>query len=340
MNWNEIKDYTQILKYFYKLFDPQIDKINPVIPRIPSIIDPTKSYPSFKIECKESKRIVLLNNQKAGDVCKITLNYNYFTADEIFDIFKIPRINSYNQVGHIIHLNLDKQHQPFKFLIGSIILSKTNAKTVIQKIALNKILRNIECEVLAGDNNLRTWHVENNLRFFIDYGKVYWNSKLANERNSLKLNGTVVDPFCGCGAFVLYALKQNCRVYCNDLNPASLECVEINVKNMGKSFGTEFGETKDCVAKNTDAALFLKSVDLHVDHFIFNLPDYSLDYVKFLKNFSNFTLHCYFFAHDFESALKKCEEKCFMAIEPENIRFIRKVSPSKDMYKLTIKNKS
>ena len=81
--------------------------------------------------------------------------------------------------------------------------------------------------MLAGDENLETCAKESDCSFELDFGKVYWNSRLSTEHErvvaSLPDGAVVYDVFAGVGPFAIPAAKKKrCRVYANDLNPGSL----------------------------------------------------------------------------------------------------------------------
>ncbi|GAY52544.1 hypothetical protein CUMW_142650 [Citrus unshiu] len=84
--------------------------------------------------------------------------------------------SAFETVGHIAHLNLREEHQPFKYLIAKVVLDKNKPKiqTVVNKIdAIHNNYRTMQLELLAGNNSLVTMLVENGLRFNVDLAAVY-----------------------------------------------------------------------------------------------------------------------------------------------------------------------
>ena len=67
---------------------------------------------------------------------------------------------------------------------GEVILDKNPAlRTVVNKVGvLANEFRTFSMEVLAGENSTETAVKENGLKLFLDYSKVYWNSRLSGER--------------------------------------------------------------------------------------------------------------------------------------------------------------
>lgn len=59
-------------------------------------------------------------------------------------------------------------------------------KTIVNKTeAISNEYRTPTLEVIAGTHNLETEQNEGFCRFMLNYEKVYWNSKLNNERSRL-----------------------------------------------------------------------------------------------------------------------------------------------------------
>ncbi|CAM8876288.1 hypothetical protein QQ045_019750 [Rhodiola kirilowii] len=170
--------------------------------------------------------------------CKLTLFYSYWQMDEILEALLpdgmiVP--SAFETVGHIAHLNLRDEHLPYKKLIAKVVLDKHSSKirTVVNKIdAIHNNYRTMQLEVLAGNHSLVATVVENGLRFQVDLATVYWNSRLATERQRLLTcftrDDVVCDVFAGVGPIALAAAQKVKRVYANDLNPQAVEYMERN----------------------------------------------------------------------------------------------------------------
>lgn len=170
--------------------------------------------------------------------CKLTLFYEYWQMNEILEAL-LPKgmiiPSAFEMVGHIAHLNLRDEHLPYKKLIAKVVLDKNRPKikTVVNKIdAIHNDYRTMQLEVLAGNHSLVTTVVENGLRFHVDLATVYWNSRLATERqrllNCFNRTDVVCDVFSGVGPIAISAAKVVKRVYANDLNPYAVEYLERN----------------------------------------------------------------------------------------------------------------
>ena len=84
------------------------------------------------------------------------------------------------QIGHILQINLKKEHSEFKTIIGEVFLEKTpSAKTVVAKndtlnVSVENKFRILPFEIIAGENSLDTTHVEHGNRFHLNLEETYW----------------------------------------------------------------------------------------------------------------------------------------------------------------------
>ncbi|KAK9085039.1 hypothetical protein Sjap_025450 [Stephania japonica] len=218
--------------------------------------------------------------------CKLTLFYNYWQMNEILESLlptdmTVPA--AFETVGHIAHLNLRDEHIQYKKLIAQVVLDKNKPKikTVVNKIdAIQNDYRTMELEVLAGNHSLVTIVVENGLRFHVDLAKVYWNSRLATERQRLVSCFTNTDVLCdvfaGVGPIALAAAKKVKRVYANDLNPTAVEYLERNcvfnkIERKIEVYNMEGRRFIDAVFSNKKAD-FITQV-------VMNLPQDAVEYL-------------------------------------------------------------
>uniref|UniRef100_A0A0G4H8R3 tRNA (guanine(37)-N1)-methyltransferase n=1 Tax=Chromera velia CCMP2878 TaxID=1169474 RepID=A0A0G4H8R3_9ALVE len=206
---------------------------------------------------------------------------------------EIPQ--SFETVGHIAHLNLRKEHLPFKFQIGQVVLDKNaHIRTVVNKRSnLKNEFRTMDLELLAGVADFSAETKENGLTFAIQYDKVYWNSRLQAERSRLSdtiatgflptdssesgesgKSGSetralleaackgkvpvVCDLFAGAGAFAIYLAKRGIEVFANDLNPVGTEGITENaMKNKVSSLVHPLNMDARAAARHFSEALGL-----------------------------------------------------------------------------------
>lgn len=108
-------------------------------------------------------------------------------------------------------------------------------KTVVNKTnTIHDVFRFFKMEVIAGENNFQTSVKQDGCVFEFDFSKVYWNSRLQTEHSRLvelfDSNDVVCDMFAGVGPFAIPAANKGCTVYANDLNPASYQALQKNIK--------------------------------------------------------------------------------------------------------------
>ncbi|KAL5719172.1 tRNA (guanine(37)-N(1))-methyltransferase [Ranunculus cassubicifolius] len=238
-------------------------------------IKPISEDPS----CKKSRYVVLSDKVKNPDLsdipdqtldalkklCKfdvvphsLTLGYSYWDADHVLKGILPPgtALTSFETIGHIAHLNIGEELIPFKNVIAKVIYDKNQPKikTIVNKVGtISNEYRVPTFEVLAGVDDMVTEVKQHGATFKLDYGLVYWNSRLESEHKrlvSLFQEGDVIcDMFAGIGPFAIPAALKRCTVYANDLNPDSVRYLKINA---------EVNKVKDFVKLyNMDARAFM-----------------------------------------------------------------------------------
>jgi len=265
---------------------------------------------------------------------EITLNAKFFSHTELLQklISENFHLSAYEVVGDIIHLNLTEEQEKFKKIIADVLFFKTG-KTVINKIGkIEDTFRFYKNEILAGGHSLVTTHKENGVKFIMDLGEVYWCSRLQSERirilDMVKKGQVVCDPFCGVGPHIIPAVKKGAYGLCNDLNPNAIKWLKKSL---------EINNLTCNVVENMDATAFLEGLKgQKIDHLIFNLPEFSLEYLRYAQNFSGFWLHVFFFCKEEENCSEMIYRKTGFKIDPSWIRECRKVSPSKSVMKLEV----
>lgn len=89
-------------------------------------------------------------------------------------------------------------------------------------------------EILMGEHDMVTEVKQYGATFKLDYGLVYWNSRLEHEHIrlvSLFQPGEIIcDMFAGIGPFAIPAAQKECIVYGNDLNPDSVQYLKVNAE--------------------------------------------------------------------------------------------------------------
>ncbi|XP_010520888.1 PREDICTED: tRNA (guanine(37)-N1)-methyltransferase 2 isoform X2 [Tarenaya hassleriana] len=247
-------------------------------------------------ELPEAIKVLFMESERGGTnsivelvKCKLTLFYDYWPMNQILEAL-LPKgmivPSAFEMVGHIAHLNLRNEHLPYKRVIAKVVLDKNQPKiqTVVNKIdPIHNDYRTMQLEILAGNHSLVTMVVENGLRFHVDLARVYWNSKLATERQRLLLgfnhNDVVCDVFAGVGPIAISASRIVKRVYANDLNP---QAVEYMVQNSVLNKLEKKMEIFNMDGRRFIKAMFSSEKARKITRVVMNLPN---DATEFLDAF-------------------------------------------------------
>jgi tRNA (guanine37-N1)-methyltransferase len=288
----------------------------------------------------------------------IVMRYESYTINGVLkgvlppdEVKDIP--SGFETVGHIAHLNLQDNQQPYKHVIGQVLLDKIpSIKTVVNKTnSIDETYRTFKMELLAGEDNTSVIVKENGCSFQFDFSKVYWNSRLHTEHKRiidvLKSDDVVIDMFAGVGPFAVPACKKKCRVFANDLNPFSYEALLKNaqINNVTLSaYNLDGRHFIDQVKGEILLAIRDKPTDVHI---LMNLPAIAVEFLDcFIGLYNDQTplpplkliVHCYTFSKSADpeaDVLKRVQEKLNMSLEAYSIFVVRDVSPNKLMMRVT-----
>ena len=235
---------------------------------------------------------------------EITLTYDNYSAHSILThVLKETNeanVSSFSIIGHLLHLNLKASLDPFKHLIGQVLLDKNpNIQLVVNKLdKIDSTFRFFEFETLARRDDKVTSVVqvrESGCTFKFDFARVYWNPRLGTEHDRIirmlqSGQDVIYDVFAGVGPFAIpAAVKRRCKVLANDLNPSSFESLKENA-TINKATGLvaynldgrEFIEriVRDDLAsewKRRHAKFELQNVSFHI---LMNLPALAIEFLS------------------------------------------------------------
>ncbi len=196
---------------------------------------------------------------------------------------KVPR--AFNIVGTIAVLEIDEQLAPFKEAIVRALLEIHPHLTSIfsKQSERSGEFRTNSLDLVWGNGNPVTTHVENGCRFLVDVKGAFFDPRLVHEharvidsiRAGCKDSDTcsVLDLFCGVGPFVVPLAKdKGIRAWAVDLNPRAIELLATNIK------ANHIDQTR-VHGHAMDARVFLETTDIDgatcprtFDAIILNLP--------------------------------------------------------------------
>ena len=247
--------------------------------------DPASALPE---EAAQFLRKALDDGEAQPTTHQITLAYDHFTAEEVLRKLlpaSIPTPSAFEHVGHVAHLNLRPEHDPYKTLIGEVLLDKVaNVRTVVNKVGeISTEYRTYELEVLGGDPSTQVELKEQDCVFRFDVRDVYWNSRLQSEHARLSATipreARVADCTCGVGPFSIPLSKRGVACYANDLNPKAVDFLRENAR-LNKCSSLQISEPS-C------ARSFLRQItDWRPTHCIYNLPATGIELLDVFRDFT------------------------------------------------------
>jgi tRNA (guanine37-N1)-methyltransferase len=193
-------------------------------------------------------------------------------------ISKLPR--SFDIIGGIAIIELAPELEPYSLEVGKGILRiNPHTRLVVKRAGdVTGVFRTRELQVIAGTGGMETVHRESGCCFHLDVSSVYFNPRLAYERQRVAQHvaegEVVVDMFAGVGPYsiLIAKLQPNSKVYAVDLNPSAVKYLKENVLA---------NEVADRVTPVQGDARELSRSALHgiADRVIMNLPSEAEHYV-------------------------------------------------------------
>lgn len=247
---------------------------------------------------------------------------------------KLP--TSYDIVGSILLLKLDRELLDYKREIGDALLRKhKNVRTVCLVEPVSGEYRTRNLEIIAGENNTETVHKEYGLNFYLDVKKVYFSPRLANERlriaKLVKDNEVIVDMFTGVAPFPIMIAKNSSPriIYAIDKNKHAIEYARKNLT---------INKVLDKIELINEDSRNIKIIkekynERRIDRIIMNHPTRSFDFFKYaLELVSNTIIHYYEILPDekLEDRIKSLEKLAIergIKLEDVKIKKIKSYSP-------------
>jgi tRNA (guanine37-N1)-methyltransferase len=142
--------------------------------------------------------------------------------------------NHFEVIGDIAILSLRPELNDYQEQIADALLSRRkNICTVLNKVSkIEGDHRTARYEILAGTKTL-TCHHEFGFRYWLDIGKVFFNTRLVYERkrvnDQVHPDELVLVPFCGVGPYVIPAAACHAKVVAIEKNPDACRWLSENV---------------------------------------------------------------------------------------------------------------
>jgi tRNA (guanine37-N1)-methyltransferase len=185
---------------------------------------------------------------------------------------------SYEVVGDIAVLTEAMPAEEEAHVADALMSLHRHIKVVAKRIsAVEGVYRTRRLAVIAGEQRTETMHTENACRFKLDLETVYFNPRLAGERNRVALQTAqsekaeeIIDIFAGVGPFAIQIAKRapQSHVTAIDINPNAkrylTENIALNhVQNVDAVVGdirelhTQFRDTADRIIMNLPKSAYL-----------------------------------------------------------------------------------
>lgn len=264
-------------------------------------------------------------------------DYRAFLPEEIRD--RLP--NSYDNIGDVTVVKIPDDLLPYKNDIGEALMkASSNTRCVLMDNGVKGELRIRDVEIIAGEGPTETLHRESGVVIKTDPAKVYYNQRLATEREriaSLVKDGeTIIDMFAGVAPFPLTICRAaNPKVvYSIDMNRDAVEYAKINA---------ELNRFDNIIPIEGDAREVIKGLP-DADRVIMNLPQSAEDFLPdaLSKTKKNGIVHMHKilgrdeigqFCKDLIGNMSSHGFKC----EIENIKELKTYSPSASVYVIDVK---
>ncbi|MHA2188583.1 MAG: class I SAM-dependent methyltransferase, partial [Candidatus Thorarchaeota archaeon] len=148
---------------------------------------------------------------------------------------KIPR--GFHLVGHVVLLQLDEELMNYAELIGNTTLEyDSRIRSVAVRIGPTyDTVRNPQYQLVAGDSDTVTLHVERGVKFHLDPLRVTFSGGNRTERmrisDAVKPGEVVLDMFACVGQFALHIAKtDNTEIIAIEINPIAYDFLIKNIK--------------------------------------------------------------------------------------------------------------
>ena len=165
----------------------------------------------------------------------------------------------WEKLGDIAIIKLPQQLKRYQQTIGETYASVLHCKTVLNDMgAISGVYRDPKVEILFGQEETETVHLENGVRFKLDPQKIMFSSGNMDERIRMATisnpSETVVDLFAGIGYFTLpiAVFSKPTRVIACEINPFAYEylCQNIVLNHVSGIVHPQLGDNRETAPEN------------------------------------------------------------------------------------------
>lgn len=258
------------------------------------------------------------------------------------DLVKIPKKliqelpTSFDTVGDIILIKINDEIIEYKKEIAEALLKNhKNIKTICLINPVDGELRTRKLEIIGGKKRTVTVHKEFGLKFFIDLDKMYFSSRLANERKRIaglvKKDEIIVDMFTGVAPFSIMIAKyaEPKIIFAFDKNPEAIKYAKENIKK-----NNVLDKVEIIYIDANKSPIILKQQNVRADRIIMNLPFSAFNFFPIaLEIMADMCIIHYFdilSENEFDikiNNLKNIADKFDVVIEKTKVRKIKSYSP-------------
>lgn len=183
------------------------------------------------------------------------MQYQEFLKTKLRDVIpsdvQIPQ--GFHLVGHVVLLQLDENLMDYAELIGNTTLEyDSRIRSVAVRIGPTIArMRNPQYQVVAGDSDTVTLHVERGVKFCLDPLRVTFSGGNRTERmrisDIVRPGEVVLDMFACVGQFTLHIAKMNkTRVIAVEINPVAYDFLikNIELNSLSNNVNTILGDCR------------------------------------------------------------------------------------------------
>jgi tRNA (guanine37-N1)-methyltransferase len=248
---------------------------------------------------------------------------------------------SFDVIGEIAVVKIPDELKGHSAAIGKAILEANKSViTVVSDQGVMGDYRVRSVEVVAGEENTKTYHKEFGMKFAIDLAKAYFSPRLATERQRVTQNVTegelIIDMFCGVGPFSITISKivPGSKIFGIDSNPYAIKNFMENIR---------INKVQNVIPMEGDVRELISSMEPS-DRIIMDLPKSSFEFFELalgsLKEGG--TIHYYEIlteteAKEREDELASVVQKQGRKMEIEERRIVHGYSPTQNQYVFDIK---